>query len=145
MQSYISCLLVLMSLLSLLFSCLWSWTSWLWRRTMRCVGRSGLAGSSLKRMWRRRRIAGGNLMWPHSPSAVYWSFAVPSQMVEKSSPCSQYMVHLFLCSAEMKSTRINMAYNKKQNSFFLDTSLVTVHCNIAVKFVGLKLLLISPN
>lgn len=67
-----------------LLSCLWSWTSWLWRRIMKCAGRSELAGSSLRRTWRRRRIAGESLTWPPCPSAACWSSVVPSLTVNSA-------------------------------------------------------------
>lgn len=79
---------VLMLLFCFISSCLWSSMSWLWRRTMKCVGRSALAGSSLRRTWMMRRTAGANLTWPPCPSAACWSFAAPSHMVKCSSVCS---------------------------------------------------------
>ena len=75
------CLVFLSRFLS---RCSWSSTSWSWRRIKKCVGRSELAGSSLKRTWRRRPTAGANPTWPRSPSAACWSFVAPSRTVNRS-------------------------------------------------------------
>ena len=72
-------------LCDVLSRCLWSWTSWPWTRTKRCSGRRRLDGSSLRKMWRRRRTAGGNLTWPRCPSAVCWSSERPSRTVRDGS------------------------------------------------------------
>lgn len=116
-------LFFLTRLLRFISSCLWSWTSWLWRRTMKCAGRSVPAGSSLRRTWRRRPSAGANLTWPPSPSAACWSFAALSHTVNglgvhmQQSRCSPRLccVCTIPCAAEIKSTRINMTYTKKEN------------------------------
>ena len=85
-------------LCDVLSRCLWSWTSWPWTRTKRCSGRRRLDGSSLRKMWRRRRTAGGNLTWPRCPSAVCWNSERPSRTVRDGSEVD-WQRHPKVCDA----------------------------------------------
>ncbi len=63
--------------------CLWSWMSWWSTGTRSCSGGRRLDGSSLRRRWRRRRSAGGDLTSPPCPFAPCWSSEKPSHTVRK--------------------------------------------------------------
>lgn len=67
--------------------CLWSWTSWRWTRTRSCSGRRRPVGSSLRKMLKRRRTAGGSLTSLRCLSAVCWNSEGPSPTVKRETEC----------------------------------------------------------
>lgn len=66
---------------------LWSWTSWQWTRTRSCSGRRRPVGSSLRKMLKRRRTAGGSLTSLRCLSAVCWNSEGPSPTVKRETEC----------------------------------------------------------
>ena len=84
--------------------CLLSWMSLLWTRTRRCSGRRRRDGSSLRRMWRRRPTAGGNLMWPRYLSAACWSSERQSHMV--GNKIRVHIGHVLKCLTAWESAEL---------------------------------------
>lgn len=59
-----------------------------WTKTKSLSGGRRHAGSNSRRMWRRRRSAGGSPTWPPCPSAASWSSAGPWPTVPGPPPLS---------------------------------------------------------